>query len=320
MKNKTWKIREVCSLPILILVLITSVHFSCKKDEPKPVELNDIIVKTPPTKLDYFLLEKLDFSGIVLELIWSDGESDEIQLYSLSGKDISFSPQNGTELTEKITTVKITHISSGKNTEFEVNVETVLKDIEGNIYNYIKIGEQLWMSENLKTTKLNDGSEIPLVTENDTWNNLVTPGYCWYNNDKESHVEQYGALYNWYSVETGKLCPTGWHVPSDADWYELTYYISNDGQQHGTALKALEGWNNDGNGTDNYGFKALPSGRRDTLPDGFYAIGNTCSWWKSDTLPDSNEARTINAYYDNNYMVGSHRTKNFGLSIRCIRD
>jgi hypothetical protein len=85
-----------------------------------------------------------------------------------------------------------------------------VKDGDGNLYNVIKIGDQLWMKENLKTTRYNDGSTIPLVIDITTWANLTTPGYCWYNNDKATYGNTYGALYNWYPVKTGKLCPAVW--------------------------------------------------------------------------------------------------------------
>jgi uncharacterized protein (TIGR02145 family) len=92
--------------------------------------------------------------------------------------------------------------------------ETV-SDFDGNTYNTVTIGVQVWMKENLKTTTFNDGTPISEVTDFTDWFNLTTPGYCWYDNDKEKYKETYGALYNYYAVETGKLCPTGWHVPTD---------------------------------------------------------------------------------------------------------
>ena len=98
-------------------------------------------------------------------------------------------------------------------------------DIEGNIYKTIQIGTQEWMAENLKTTKYNDNTEIPLITENSNWGSTTTPGYCWVNNDRTTYKNIYGALYNWYTVNTGKLCPTGWHVSTDAEWTTLVNYL-----------------------------------------------------------------------------------------------
>ena len=88
-------------------------------------------------------------------------------------------------------------------------------DADGNIYLTVNIGKQVWMAANLKTTKFNDGKAIPLVTDEMKWKSLQTPGYCFYNNDP-ANKEIYGALYNYYTVNTKKICPKGWHVPTDA--------------------------------------------------------------------------------------------------------
>jgi len=81
------------------------------------------------------------------------------------------------------------------------------------------------MQENLKTTKYKDGNPITLVTGNAEWASLTTPAFCWYNNDQTTYGDTYGALYNWYSVNTGKLCPTGWHAPTYNDWITLADYL-----------------------------------------------------------------------------------------------
>ena len=94
----------------------------------------------------------------------------------------------------------------------------LVKDTDGNVYHTVTIGTQVWMKENLKTTKYNDGTPIPLVAESKAWGNLSTPAYCWFKT-------KYGALYNWYTVNTGKLCPLGWHVPTDAEWTKLITYL-----------------------------------------------------------------------------------------------
>ena len=93
-------------------------------------------------------------------------------------------------------------------------------DIDGNTYKTVQIGTQTWMAENLRTTKYNDGEAIPYVTDNSVWVKLETPAYCYYNNDI-SNKKMFGALYNWYTVNTGRLCPSGWHVPTDAEWTTL---------------------------------------------------------------------------------------------------
>ncbi|MDX2415464.1 MAG: FISUMP domain-containing protein, partial [Bacteroidales bacterium] len=91
-------------------------------------------------------------------------------------------------------------------------------DIDGNVYKTVEIGTQTWMAENLRTTKYNDSTSIPLVSDSIAWITMTSPAYCWYKNDSASYKATYGALYNGYAVSTEKLCPTGWHVPSSSEW------------------------------------------------------------------------------------------------------
>ena len=103
-------------------------------------------------------------------------------------------------------------------------------DVDGNTYKTIQIGTQLWMAENLKTTKFNDGTLIPEVRGSSEWNNLTKPAYCWYDNDSATYRAAYGALYNWYTVNTTKLCPSGWHAPTDTEWNTLLIYLGKQCQ------------------------------------------------------------------------------------------
>jgi uncharacterized protein (TIGR02145 family) len=122
------------------------------------------------------------------------------------------------------------------------------------------------MAENLKTTHYPNGNVIPLVTDNTTWGNLgdnnTDDAYCYYNNNANNEADTYGALYTYAAAKDA--CPTGWHLPSDAEWTTLKNYISAEGHNgiEGTTLKAIAGWNNNGNGTNNYDFSALPGGHR----------------------------------------------------------
>ncbi len=148
-------------------------------------------------------------------------------------------------------------------------------DADGNSYKTILIGKQIWMAENLKTTKYNDGTDIPLVTNDSIWSTLTTHAYCWYNNDI-NNKNIYGALYNWYVVNTGKLCPTGWHVPTIDEWRILgdpyKYTRINISGTYGFELmeSGTSHWLN-GSGTNETGFTALPRG-----PDNQYG-----SYWSS---------------------------------------
>jgi uncharacterized protein (TIGR02145 family) len=115
---------------------------------------------------------------------------------------------------------------------------SIVTDKDGNVYHTITIGTQVWMVENLKTTKYNDGTDIPLVKDSATWANLTTPGYCWLYNDQTTYINTTGALYNWYAVNTGKLAPIGWHVPSDSDFIALTKYLGGENTAGGKLKEA----------------------------------------------------------------------------------
>src|SRR5271157_74086 len=106
--------------------------------------------------------------------------------------------------------------------------KNTVTDIDGNVYHTINIGTQEWLAENLRTTRYSDGSPIPLVTDSLTWGKLITPGYCWYNNDSATFGRTYGALYNWHAVNTKKLAPKGWHVPSDSEWTILINFLGGE--------------------------------------------------------------------------------------------
>lgn len=146
----------------------------------------------------------------------------------------------------------------------EAGLLNEVADVDGNIYGIIKIGNQYWLDQNLKTTKYNDCTPIPLVTDNSQWENLTTPAYSWYNNDQVTY-EEYGILYNFYTVETNKVCPIGWHVPAEDEWQELQTFlggtweagkkIKETGTQHWVAPNDIS--------TNETGFTALPAGSRE---------------------------------------------------------
>ncbi len=100
-------------------------------------------------------------------------------------------------------------------------------DIDGNYFNEVTIGTQIWMGKNLEVTHYNDGTTIPYVSSNGAWEELMEPGYCWYNNEI-INKETYGGMYNWYAVDVGNLCPVGWHVPSEDEWNTLSTFLGVD--------------------------------------------------------------------------------------------
>jgi len=181
--------------------------------------------------------------------------------------------ENTTDTTSNGGTVTITD-SCGNKVGGPLPATTVLgnglTDIDGNTYKSVIIGDKEWMAENLNTSKYNDGSDIALIEDIYAWYSDTVGAYSYYENDSASYANPYKALYNWYSVNTGKLCPTGWHTPSHTEWSELIYYLADNGHlaTEGKALKAKCGWNT--NGEDNYGFNGLPGGFRGGSGSGSY--------------------------------------------------
>jgi uncharacterized protein (TIGR02145 family) len=211
-----------------------------------------------------------------------------------------------------------------------------VKDADGNKYNTVKIGSQVWMVENLKTTKYNDGTEMTNITDGDTWHRLSTGAYCNYDN-LESNADTYGRLYNWYAVNTGKLAPAGWHIPTDEDWNILkNYLIANGYNYDGTkdeykiakSLCAKTNWalsseaGTPGAAPENNnrtGFTALPGGGRSG--SGYFSgIGEYGHWWSS---TEYTENSAFNRYlnYGGKSLGRSYDTsgKN-GFSVRLVRD
>ena len=206
-----------------------------------------------------------------------------------------------------------------KKTEDDPSTPSKVTDIDGNVYHTVTIGTQVWMVENLKVTKYNDGTAIPLVTDITSWGNLVTPGYCWYNNDEPANKNLYGALYNGYVISSGKLAPSGWHIPTDAEWTVLATHLGGEDIAADKLKEAGSfhwGMMNTG-ATNTSGFTALPGGYR--LGTGqFIGNGYVGFWWSSTTYGYG--YRYIFMYDDESKVGSNNINKEFGHSIRCIRD
>lgn len=202
------------------------------------------------------------------------------------------------------------------------NNNNMVKDIDGNVYHTVKIGEQIWMVENLKVTHYNTGKtqadEIPLVADDNAWNNLSTPGYCYYNND-DANKKTYGALYNWYAVNTGKLAPKGWHVPSKEEWDTLKEYV---GSVVGGKLKetGTVHWKPENDyATNETGFTALPGGLRDSSRGRFFSINNNAFFYSSTSEVNGKADARFMGYSDGGLTV-RYSDKTCGYSVRCIKD
>ncbi|MRS04947.1 hypothetical protein EG832_17290 [bacterium] len=211
----------------------------------------------------------------------------------------------------------------------EIVFSTKMDDVDGNQYATIKIGTQLWMAENLKTTKYNDNTQIPNVTSNTAWIALTTHAYCWANNDMATYKPLYGALYNWFAVTNTKLCPTGWRVASDDDFKTLEIALGMTqtqagatewrGTDQGKQMKNITGWSTGQNGTNSSGFTAMPAGYRSYATGISEGIGMLTYWWTS-TQQDASIAVYRRVDGDNDKVYRSGTYKRAGKSVRCIKN
>jgi uncharacterized protein (TIGR02145 family) len=212
-------------------------------------------------------------------------------------------------------------------------------DIDGNIYSTVKIGDQVWTVENLRTTRFNDGTPIPHITGDAEWENLTTPGYCFYNNTSNADtINKMGALYNWYAASSPKLAPTGWHVPDTTEWKTLvSYLIANGYNWDGTtiedktakSLAAKTDWTaytslgaigNDLTKNNASGFTAYPGGSR-YFSGFFYDFGFYGLWWSTTEYDAANGFyRYLDYRHSYLHFDGNGDRKTCGLSVRLLKD
>jgi len=236
---------------------------------------------------------------------------------------------------DKTVTCTVT-ITANSNTQINADGKTgTVTDAQGNSYAIIKIGDQWWMTENLKATTYNDGTAIPNVTDATAWAALTTGAYCDYSN-LAANGAKYGYLYNWYAVNTGKLAPAGWHVPTNTEWTTLeNYLIANgynyDGSTTGNyiakSLAAKTDWTastttgaigNDLTLNNSTGFSALPGGYRNNNGS-FYYLGLIGNWWSAAEYSSAGAwGRSLD--YSGSILGSGDDYKGYGFSVRCVRD
>ena len=213
---------------------------------------------------------------------------------------------------------------------FGQQLKDTVVDVDGNMYHTVKIGKQIWMQENLKTTKYSDGSPIPKEPNNAKWKKLTTDAYSDYY-DKPKMSKQTGRLYNFYAATSpAKICPAGWHVPSNKEWNTLEEYLDNTvdttitgnlGSDIGGIMKdtGTAHWSAPNTGATNSShFTALPAGYRN-IGGAYLSIGLIGVWWTSSEEDKLNASYRF-LTYKNSQINRSFVAKNSGLSIRCVRD
>jgi uncharacterized protein (TIGR02145 family) len=183
----------------------------------------------------------------------------------------------------------------------------------------VTIGSQTWMKENLAVSTFRNGEAIPEAKTHDDWENArinKTPVWSYYNFDKTNYGK-YGKLYNWYAVNDSRgLAPQGWHIPTNDEWTQLTDFLGGKGIA-GKKIKSKTGWNKNGNGTNESGFNAIPSGLHDHGKfsyQGFYSG----FWCSSPHFTDNAWLRSF--VYDSNSFNKEDDDFDVGLSVRCIKD
>lgn len=205
----------------------------------------------------------------------------------------------------------------GHEQTFKTESENII-DIDGNIYHTVTIGTQVWMVENLRVTKYNDGTSIPHITSNYSWG--LSAGYCWYQNDATNFKNTYGAIYSWFAINTIKLAPIGWHIPSDAEWTVLINFLGGENYAGGKLKESgLIHWVTPNTSANNEsGFVGLPGGFR-YFDGSFNKIGFEGYYWSS-TVYDLQDAycRSINSSSGRVYRINA--SKGYGYSVRCIKD
>lgn len=326
MKTKIGQIRQ--ALIITLLLLSLSITLACQPKLPE-VETLEVIKIT-------------DISATVTGRIISDGGAEIISkgiCWSItpeptlenSVKDVAGDPDRDSFVTrlEGLEPKMIYYVrayaknrtgtSYGNILTFETEIYNVT-DIDGNIYGVIKIGDRYWMDKNLQTTKYKDGTDI----ENNVraWVRTKSGAYSWYNNNETGHRDVYGLLYNFYAVQSSKLCPEGWRVASHEDWTDLVNYLGGVDYAGG---KLKEDRNNLWNRPNVYasnesGFSGVPGGFRNAVNGRFQDKGKYGVWWLSDNLDNSNRARGWELRCSDGKVRGFSALKNAGFSVRCVME
>jgi|WetSurMetagenome_2_1015567.scaffolds.fasta_scaffold22898_3 uncharacterized protein (TIGR02145 family) len=199
-----------------------------------------------------------------------------------------------------------------------------ISDCDGNTYKTVKIGNQIWMAENLRTTRYSNGDAIPQVASDTNWAKLTDGAYCWYNNDVVNKIN-FGALYNWFSVQDSRnIAPTGWHIPTDAEWTILETYLGGVSVAGGK-MKSPAIWQSPNTGSDNSsGFSAFPGGYRNGVYGTYEQINIQTYWWSATEYDlivlDVKSAWFRVVGYDYTAINRTTINERSGFSLRCIKD
>lgn len=286
----------------------------------------------------YLYKVKLDYGEVVLKSNSVSGVLSKIAAFShdVPSKLLAKQSKAKDSIVDIITATKTGFLNyrmdiynadtTGIKIKMIVSAGTVT-DVDGNEYQTVKIGNQEWTVENLRTTKYNDGSVIPLVTDSATWSHmydssLTTAAYCYYNNTTNADsIKKFGALYNWHAVKTKILAPKGWHIPDTTEWHTLETFLGGVNVAGGKLKETgTSHWDTPNKGASNdVGFSALPGGYRERTGE-FLCVGYNGCWW-SFTENDTSTSWWWTIESDSNYFYHyGNGAAGCGLSVRCVRD
>jgi uncharacterized protein (TIGR02145 family) len=346
------KLLKICFFTMLS---ICSILESCKKEEQKPLLTTDPVSEISRTSArgSGSIINEGSDTAIYSGFCWSTRTLPTINDNMISTSDMTRSIFNaeislllpgttyyvrtfGVAAVNKYygNQISFTTKPAAAKTTFNPNLTyQTVSDIDGNIYKTINIGTQEWMAENLKTTRFRDGAIIPLVANSEEWKTLKTPGYCWFSNDEAVFKNIYGAYYNWYVVNTGLLCPSGWHVPDEDDWKVLKLFLGMTPEQvesgyfpdtdAGNKIKESGTYNwieESVTASNESGFTALPGGSRGEGGD-FGGEGGGGGWWSASQrtqypFPFSHWVTSKAGWIFKSDML----SYNYGLNVRCVKD
>jgi len=223
-----------------------------------------------------------------------------------------------------MTVVTLSLTASCKKDNKEKEDTNTVTDIDGNVYKTIKIGEKVWMAENMRTSKYNDGIPIQYIIDDASWAALAAGAWCYYGNEP-ANDKPYGKLYNWAAAGTGKLCPVGWHIPTGADWKDLFTALGWEGGDDGIInvaggkMKATDYWAEPNTeATNESGFTGLPGGLR-RVDGTFDRKGTYGVWWSSVVYSDFRYCYGLN-HNDGKVRTDYWGERKAGRSCRCVKD
>jgi uncharacterized protein (TIGR02145 family)/uncharacterized repeat protein (TIGR02543 family) len=313
-------------------------------------EMNTPTITTPITDKNCPVNDAVTFTVVAtgpgLSYEW---QQNGVTISTATGASYTTSSLTAADVaTTRIYKCIVTNSAGSKDCSAKLSVNSV-NDIDGNVYHEVKIGTQVWMMENLKTTKYRDGSSIPNVTDPADWEALTTAGFCWYDNSSTiSEQQKWGALYNWYVVSptnSKTVAPEGWRVPTDADWTTLENNLISNGysvdggtgtEDHiAKAMASKNEWNsdertgavgNDATINNASGFSALPSGFRNysgAVVKGTFDNRNYDAYWWSATEKVNSTTIAYNRYLNyssSTLMRSEYQQKQFGYSVRLLKN